>query len=193
MTEFFANLNLLLIFLLIGGIGFLFLIVSLIVGDLFDAIGFDLDFDGGDGGFGVLDSRVLSVFMTAFGGFGAIGVQAGWGALSSSLAGLAGGAILGAAVSLFGRFLYSQQASSSFSTNALIGRTAQVTVEIKAGQIGQITCRVGEERVEKIARTRDGSELPLGTIVKIEEILGDAVIVGIEENTKNLPPTAVHK
>jgi hypothetical protein len=168
-TEFFANLNLLIIFLLIGGVGFLFLLVSLVVGDLFEAAGFDLDFDGGDGGFGILDSRVLSVFITAFGGFGAIGVQMGWGALGSSLAGLAGGIIFGAAVSLFGRFLYSQQATSSFSTNALVGRTAQVTVAIQAGQIGQITCRVGEERVEKIARTRDGAEIPLGTIVKIEE------------------------
>ncbi len=66
------------IFLAIGGIGFLFLLISLIVGDIFEAIGFDLDF-GLDAShdFGIFDSRVIGVFLTAFGGFGAIGTSIG--------------------------------------------------------------------------------------------------------------------
>ncbi len=179
--DFFAELNLLALFVIIGGVGFLFLLVSLVLGDLFDMAG--VHFDGPDSGdFGFLDSRVLSVFITAFGGFGAIGVQLGWGALLSSLFGLLGGGIFGGIVSLFGRFLFSQQASSSVTDDDLIGRTAQVTVAIKEGQVGQISCRVGDERVEKIARSTGGEELKAGTVVKVMSIAGDSVIVSAEQN-----------
>ncbi len=175
------SFDLLTIFIVIGGIGFLFLLASLVIGDIFEAIGFDLDF-GHDGGtdFGVLDSRVLSVFITAFGGFGAIGVQMGFGAVVSSLIGLLGGVIFGAVVSLFGRFLTGQQASSSVTDDDLLGRSAQVTVAIKPGAVGQITCRIGDERVERIARARDGIEIPAGALVKVDSITGDAVIVSTE-------------
>ncbi|MDQ3043434.1 MAG: hypothetical protein M3R11_13810, partial [Acidobacteriota bacterium] len=117
------------IFLAIGGIGFLFLLISLIVGDIFEAIGFDLDF-GLDAShdFGIFDSRVIGVFLTAFGGFGAIGTSIGYGVAASSLVGLLGGVVFGALIFLFGYFLYSQQSSSSVSTEDLIGRTAQVVV-----------------------------------------------------------------
>ena len=47
--EFIANLNLLVLFAIIGGVGFVFLLISLIVGDVFEAVGFDLD-GGADGG-----------------------------------------------------------------------------------------------------------------------------------------------
>ncbi len=187
MPDFITTLNLLTLFLIIAGAGFLFLMISLVVGDVFEAVGLDLDFDGSPDGFGFLDSRVLSVFVTAFGGFGAIGVQLGWGALASSLFGLLGGVMLGGGVSLFGRFLYNQQASSSVSSNQLVGRTAQVIVAIKPDQIGQISCRIGEERVEKLARTRNGEEIKVGSIVRIESIAGDSVIVSADENTKAFP------
>src|SRR5687767_14315050 len=107
-------MDLLTLFIVIGGVGFLFLLASLVIGDIFEALGVDFGF-GGDAGtdFGLLDSRVLSVFITAFGGFGAIGVQMGLGALLSSLVGLLGGVIFGGVVSAFGRFLTSQEASST--------------------------------------------------------------------------------
>ena len=182
--DFFAELNLLALFMIIGGIGFVFLLISLVVGDLFEAIGFDLDL-GGDGGaeIGLLDSRVISVFVTAFGGFGAIGVQLGWGALAASLFGLLGGVIFGGVVSAFGRFLTGQQASSSVTDVDLLGRSAQVTVAIKPGEVGQITFRVGDERVEKIARSSTGEEIKAGSIVKVESIAGDSVIVSPEGET----------
>ncbi len=178
--EFVSSLNLLALFAIIGGIGFVFLMISLVVGDIFEAVGFDLD--AGDSGvdFGFLDSRVIAVFITAFGGFGAIGVQMGYGAVVSSLIGLLGGVIFGGVVSLFGRFLIGQQASSSVTDDDLIGKTAQVAVGIKAGEIGQISVRIGDERVEKIARSKDGEEIKAGTIVRVSAIAGDSVIVETE-------------
>ena len=177
--DFLTNLNLLALFVIIGGIGFLFLLLSLIVGDVFEAVGFDFD-AGADSDFGLLDSRVLSVFITAFGGFGAIGVQMGFGAVASSLIGLLGGVVFGGVVSMFGRFLVGQQASTTVTDDDLVGRSAQVTVAIQSGQVGQITCRIGDERVEKIARSKNGEEIKAGSIVKVESIAGDSVIVSPE-------------
>lgn len=167
----------LVVFLAIAAVGLLFLVASLVFGELLEDFGLHGAADGGIDGHGILDSRALAVFVTAFGGFGAVGVQAGLGVLASSLLGLGSGVVLGGAVGLFARFLHGQQASSSVSGTQLVGRTAQVTITIPAGGIGQITCRVGEERVEKLARARDSDELKTGARVLIEEFAGDSVIV----------------
>lgn len=177
MPEFLSNISSLLVFLAIAAIGFIFLLVSLVLGDIFDSFGIDTDLDGGTDGHGFLDSRVISVFVTSFGGFGAIGIQMGLGIVVSSFIGLAGGVVLGGLVSLFARFLYKQQSSSSVGTAQLIGRTAQVIVSIAPGSLGQVSCRIGEERIEKLARSKDNREIKAGVLVRVDEIAGDSVIV----------------
>ena len=98
--EFITNLNLLVLFAIIGGVGFLFLLISLVVGDVFEAVGFDLDGGANGTDFGLLDSRVLAVFLTAFGGFGVIAVQNGFGGVAASIAGLLGGVLYVAATAV---------------------------------------------------------------------------------------------
>lgn len=182
--DFFSGLSLLTLFVIIGGLGFAFLLVTLVVGDVFEMFGGGTPDLGVDSGvdFGFLDSRVLAVFITAFGGFGAIGAQLGFGAVVCSLFGLLGGVVFAVVVSLFGRFLVGQQATSGFTDDSLIGRTAQVTVTIKPGEMGQITTRVGDERVDKIARAKDGEEIKAGTTVTVASIAGDSVLVEIERD-----------
>ena len=175
------EITLLTIFLIIGGIGFLFLLASLVIGDIFEAVGFDLNLDASSD-FGVFDSRVIAVFLTAFGLFGAIGAALGWNALGSSIFGLLGGFIFGAVIFYFGKFLYSQQSTSSVSPEELIGRTAQVIVGIKPNQVGQISCLVGEERVEKLARAASGEEIKAGQTVRIESVGSDAVLVRLDDD-----------
>lgn len=177
MPESLLNISPLMVFLAIAALGFVFLLISLVVGDIFDSFGLETGVDGGADGHGLLDSRVISVFVTSFGGFGAIGIQMGLGIVTSSLMGLAGGIVLGGLVSLFARFLYKQQSSSSVSTSQMIGRTAQVIVSIVPGSLGQVSCRIGEERMEKLARSKDNEEIKAGAIVRIDEIAGDSVIV----------------
>lgn len=172
MAELFSGLSTLVVFLAIAAVGLVFLVVSLFFGEVFD--GFS---DSGLDGQGFIDSRAVAVLITAFGGLGAIGIQMGWGVGASSALGLAGGLVLGGMVTLFGRFLHSQQASSSVGNAQLVGRTAQVIVMIPAGGIGQVSCRVGEERVEKLARSRADVALKPGMLVRIEEIAGDSIIV----------------
>ena len=189
MTDFFASISALTVFIAIAAFGLVFLVVSLLFGELLNDLGFGGD-GGGPDGHGFIDTRSVAVFLTAFGGFGAIAVRSGLGVVPSALLGLASGLVLGGAVALFGRFLYSQQSTSSVSGSQLVGRTAQVTVTIPAGGVGQVSCRIGEERVEKIARAREGEELKSGALVLIEEFTGDSVIVspgaGSESYTQRL-------
>lgn len=167
------------IFLAIAGVGFLFLIVSFLFGELF---GHDVGSHGGDvhgdvHGISFLNPRVLSVFITAFGGFVAIGVYLGYRVEISSAIGLVGGLIFGGIIYLFARFLYGQQASSGVGVGELVGRTAQISVAIPAGGLGQVRCALGETVVEKLARTVDGQAIPAHTSVTIESIAGETVLV----------------
>jgi len=160
------------VFLGIASIGFLFLMVSLLFGEFFghgDFVGHDADFHGdvhGGGGVSVFSSRVLSVFVTAFGGF----------EVSTAL-GVAGGLAFGAIIYLFASFLFSQQASSEVRMSDLAGGMAHVSVAIPQGGLGQVRCTVGESVVEKIARSRDGQQIPINTLVKIEAVVGETVVV----------------
>ena len=166
------------IFLILTAAGFIFLLASLALGDLFDHLSLGaLSTDTGTDGVGLIDSRIISIFLTAFGAFGAIGMRIEFGVVISSLLGVAGGVVLGGVDFYFGRLLYHQQASSSVGAHQLIGRIAEVTVTIQPGAVGQIRCRVGEERVEKLARVAGHAEIKPGVIVLIEEVSNEAVIV----------------
>lgn len=179
MWELLSHLSAISVFLGIAAIGFLFLLVSLIFGGIFDHfdIGHGFDHDLGHGGPGFFSTRVLSVFITAFGGFGAIGISQGYGIFASSFFGFSGGVVLASVIYFFARFLFAQQASSAISSADLVGRTAQVTVGIPSGGVGQVRCLVGESMIDKIARSRDGAAVPLNSLVKIEEIVGESAIV----------------
>ena len=169
------------IFLALAAVGFLFLVVSFAFGELFghgDFGGHDADLHGDiHGGVSFFSTRVLSVFVTAFGGFGAIGVHLGYGTGLSTGIGLVGGLFFGAIIYLFASFLYSQQASSDVRVADLVGSTAQVSVAIPKGGLGQVRCTMGESVVEKIARSKDGAEIPANTSVEIEAVVGETAVV----------------
>ena len=191
MFDYAAQLGALSVFLLIAGGGFIFVVIAFFLSDLFEAFGVDFHFghahaDVGTDGLGLFDIRVLSIFVTALGCFGALGVQLGLNTTASAVLGAAGGVLLGAAVYYFGKFLHQQQASSSVSVRDLIGRKAEVTVAIPAGNVGQVTCRIGEERVEKIARSHDDAEIALGTQVRIEQFNGETAIVSVDDGSRSL-------
>jgi membrane protein implicated in regulation of membrane protease activity len=109
----------------------------------------------------------------------------GFGIVASSIAGLAGGILLAGIVSLFARFLYGQQATSSVGSAQLVGRTAQVIVSIAPGSLGQVSCRIGEERIERLARSRDNVEIKAGSLVRIDELAGDSVIVSPDSGSQS--------
>ena len=175
--DFFSSSNAFAVFLAIAGIGFVFMMISLLFGEVFEHFDAALDHDLDHGGPGFFSSRVMGVFITAFGGFGAIATHYGLSPLPASAIGFAGGLVFGGAVYVFARFLYGQQASSELRSSDLVGQSARVVVTIPSGGVGQIRCRLGEELIDKVARAGDNGTIPENALVKIEEVLGEVVIV----------------
>jgi hypothetical protein len=171
------------IFLAIAAIGFVLLMVSLVFGEAFEHFGdghFDADHDTGGPGF--FSVRVMSVFITAFGGFGAVATRYGLAPLPASGVGFASGLFFGFIIYGFARFLYSQQGpQTSMVAGDLVGQTGRVVVAIPAGGLGQVRCRYGEEIVDKIARSGDGAAIAENTAVVVKEVLGEVVVVNKQQ------------
>lgn len=180
MPEFLTQLSAFTVFLGIAALGFLFLLISLIFGEMFEHLGIDHDVDGSDldhGGPGFFSARVMSVFVTAFGGFGAVGTHYGLSMLPASGLGFVSGLFFATIIYFFARFLYGQQASTEVRTADLRGVSARVVVGIPLNGVGQVRCVIGEEMIDKIARSRSGEAIPENASVKVEEVLGEIVIV----------------
>ena len=173
--DFLPQLSAFTVFLAVCAVGFLFLLISLVFGGLFDFFETDHDFDTGGPGF--FSSRVMAVFVTAFGGFGAVATYYGLGAVPASLVGFGSGLVFGGAIYALARVLYNQQASTEVRAGDLVGAIGRVVIGIPSGGVGQIRVRLGEELMDKIARTRDGIAIAENTSVQIEEVLGETVIV----------------
>ena len=184
---FLANTSLFVTFLAIAAFGFVFVIASAILGDLFDHGDVGHDADGHGAGPSLLSSRILSVFITSFGCFGAIGVHLGYGVGASTAMGFGGGVLFAGVIYAFASFLYGQQASSHVRINDLVGNTAQVSVAIPAGGMGQVRCTLGDTVVEKVARAADNGEIAVNTLVKITTIIGDVVLVDRAEKVAASP------
>jgi len=171
--DFLPSLSAFSVFLAVAAVGFLFLILTAAFGEIFEHVdGFD-----DHGGPGFFSTRVVAVFITAFGGSGAVATYYGIAPIPASGVGTATGLVFGGTIYLFARFLHGQQASSDVRASDLVGQVARVVVAIPAGGVGQIRCRVGEELVDKIARTRNGDPLGENISVQVEEVLGETVIV----------------
>jgi membrane protein implicated in regulation of membrane protease activity len=164
-------------FLAIAAFGFIFLLGSTILGDMFEHGDFGHDSDGHGHGPSLLSSRILSVFVTAFGSFGAIGIHIGYGVGVSTAMGFGGGVLFAAVIYVFASFLYGQQVSSHVRTSDLVGSTAQVSVTIPKGGVGQVRCTLGDTVVEKVARATNNEEITVNTLVKINTIVGEVLLV----------------
>ena len=172
-----------LIYVAIGAFGFLFLMILLVMGD---AAGGDHDVGGHDAaghgdadhsGPGIFSARIMASFLTAFGVGGIVGRYYNLSHPASSGIGVVAGVVMSAVVYQFARVLYSQQASSTVRVASLVGRSAEVSVAIPAGGVGQIALMAGGERFEQIARSANGAAIARGTEVIVTALRGDSLVV----------------
>ena len=177
MTEWLPHLSQFTVFLAISSAGFIFLLVALLFGEIFGHLEGGFDHDLGHGGPGFLSVRILSVFVTAFGGFGAVATHYGFGTLGASGVGFLSGLFFAGLIYAFASFLYSQQASSDLKTRDILGQTARVIVPIPPNGVGQVRCQIGEQLVDKIARSRDGHAISENVAVTVIDVLGETVVV----------------
>lgn len=163
--------------------GFLFLAIMLFVGEIFGGdhdVSHDID-HGGDvdhaGGPSLFSARIMSSFLTAFGVGGVVARYYNLSHPAASGVGIVCGAAMSGLVYQFAKILYSQQASSEVRMTTLVGRSAEVSVAIPQGGVGQILLTAGGERSEHLARSADGLAIARGAEVVITALRGDSVIV----------------
>src|SRR5712691_10840714 len=165
--------------------GFLFLLAMLFVGEIFGAdheVGahdVSVEHGGADhgGGPSVFSARIMASFLTAFGVGGVVARYYDLPHPAASGIGVLSGVVMSAMVYQFAKILYSQQASSEVRMTSLVGRSAEVSVAIREGGVGQVTLTFGGERSMHIARPSDGHRIPPGTEVVITALRGDSVVV----------------
>ena len=179
-------------FLVIFGIGLSLLVVTFIIGELFDFGG-----DGGTDSGGELgsdspspfSSRIVFVFATAFGGFGFIGTALDWPTWSSALLAVGGGlAVAGGTFFLIVLPMARQQGSTDVHDADFTGLNGQVTSEIPAGGLGRVTviAPTSKARVGLAARSADGSRIPFGATVRIESPgPGTAIVIEVSSQATN--------
>jgi len=169
-----------LVFLVIALAGLSLLLISAIFGG-HDDLAADHDHAAGAHGEAgepsPFSTRVICLFLTAFGAVGAIGRHYDLSYMNSSAIGAGAGLLVGLAgwqvICLFWR----QQASSLVGAEDLRGLMGQVSTEIPAAGIGQISVVAKSQRMYERARAKDGGRIEEGAQVKILEYSGDTVVV----------------
>jgi membrane protein implicated in regulation of membrane protease activity len=169
----------------IAAFGFLFLLLMLFVGEIFGAdheisahdVSVEHGEAGGGGGPSIFSARVMAAFLTAFGVGGVVARYYNLAHPAASGVGVVSGIVLAGIVYQVAKVLYWQQASRDVRMTALVGRSAEVSVAIPQGGVGQIALTFGGERSEHIARSADGRALFRGAEVVITGLRGDSVVV----------------
>ena len=122
MADWYAHVSQFTVFLALSAAGFLFLLVALFFGEIFEHLDGSADHDCGHGGPSFFSVRIISVFITAFGGFGAVATHYGFGVLGSSGVGFLSGATFAGLIYAFASFLYGQQASTDIHPRDVVGQ-----------------------------------------------------------------------
>lgn len=173
-----------LIYALIGAFGLLFLLIMLFVGEVF---GGDHELHVGDvsaehdlghgAGPSIFSARIMAAFLTAFGVGGLVARYYQLSHPAASGVGVVAGIVMAGIVYQFAKLLYGQQASSEVRMAALVGKSAEVTVGIPEGGVGQVTLTFRGEQTTHIARSADGHAINNGAAVVITALRGDSIIV----------------
>lgn len=154
-----------LMFVVIGVIGAVLLISTLLFDDVIDELVPGLDF---------LSGPVLGAFLAAFGLFGWFlddGIDSP--TIVAIAAALGGGALFGAGTYRLTRALINQPTDATPTAASLVGSTARVVTAIRGGSVGEVLVTLGGAP-SKFTATAD-NDLPTGTTV---------VVTAVESPTK---------
>lgn len=146
------------VFLIIGIVGAVLLLISLVLDGIFDALDF---------GDGPLSLTTISAFTAIFGFTAFACVGAG---MSSPVAGALGalaGVLGGAAAWWLSRLIRSAESSTAVSGDELVGAQASVVLAIPAGGLGEVALVRHGERVS-LAASSDVA-IPRGSLVRITQ------------------------
>lgn len=166
------------LFLVLGGIGVVLLIASLLVGDLLDGA---LDF-GGD----LVSGPALAAFIGAFGFGGALALNAGANTLMAVVVGLVLGVAIGLGAGWAGTQLGRGGDAANVRTGDLVGRPATVVTTIPAGGFGTISIVAAGHITSLNARSAD--PVTTGTPVTITAVLSPTSVAVQAQQALGDPP-----
>ncbi|MBN1286505.1 MAG: hypothetical protein JXB47_13990 [Anaerolineae bacterium] len=186
-TEFFGN-TLNCIYGLLLGAGFIYSLLLLFGSDLLGDIGIDLDLDldhdidldlDGDGGHEAMGISTIAIAsgVTTAGAVGIIIRALGLAEATSLVAAILAGLIVGGLAQVFFIYILKPTTNTSYSTDKLIGSSAEVITPIPEGSVGQIAVVASGSRVTLGARTTDGSSIGRGMTVRIHKVMGGVAYV----------------
>jgi membrane protein implicated in regulation of membrane protease activity len=156
---------------LVIGVGYL--LVSIFAGGL----DVDVHFDALDGGEAAgIGCNIIAAFCAGMGGVGLIGALSGWNLLLTLMLSLLAGLLIGRAIQRSLQFVMRGQSSDLLTDDRLIGREARVTINVPAGQIGEVMVEE-PERMKYPVRHIDASPLQKGDLVTIEGIQAGRLLV----------------
>jgi membrane protein implicated in regulation of membrane protease activity len=136
-------------------------------------------FDHGSVEASPLSPITIASFVTSFGGIGLIGTQLLRLPDTISLVFAAAGAaaIAGGMFLFYSRILVAGQGSSEIRLSDIGGKKAEVIIPIPRNGLGQVAFVTRGTRTTWGARSADGKPIQRGTIVDIESVTGNTVIV----------------
>lgn len=160
-------------FIVIGAVGLVIVLASLVLGDVLDGLFEALDADFGHGAF---SAPVIGSFLAAF-GFGAALVMTatGFGAAGGALSGLASGAVVGALALAMTRSLMNMPTDPALRTSDLVGSTGVVITRIPEGGLGEVSLTHAGQITKLSARAAD--PIASGTTVVVTQVASSSSVV----------------
>ena len=160
-------------FAVLGSIGLVIVVASLVLGDLLEGLFESLDIDVGGGMF---STPVVGSFLAAF-GFGALLIQtssdAGPGI--AAVGGAAGGLVMGGIALWFTRSLMHMATDDSVRTDDVVGKPATVVSAIPAGGLGEVSLVHLGQRLKYSARA--DAAIPYGAEVVVVAVTSSSSVV----------------
>ena len=148
-------------FLIIGGVGIVLLLISLIVGDVLDGA---FDF-GGD----LFSGAALAGFLGAFGFVGALTLGGTGSTMIAIIVGIVSGLVIGALVGWISLRLKQGGDESNVRTTELTGRTGTVIIAIPQDGYGEVSV-VASGHITKL-NARASEPITAGTPVTVTAVL----------------------
>jgi membrane protein implicated in regulation of membrane protease activity len=159
------------IFFVVGVIGTVLLLATLLLGDLFDSVFDAIDLDAG----GFISGPAIGAFLASF-GFGAALIESNtdWSRGASAAGGIGIGAVIGLLVGLVSRSLMRIETDPTPRTADLVGARATVVTRIPANGMGEITVTLGGQVMKLGARADD--VVHEGTTVEVVGVLSSTAV-----------------
>ena len=165
-----------LIYLGLFALGFVFVLASAVLADVFDSG--EVDPGGGDIALvSVFSPRIVAAATAGFGAGGALGLMLGLPDSASIVTALVGAALVAGAVYAFLLVLVRQQGNTLTVRDGLVGGVATVVTLIPVGAVGEVSMITGGQLSVYLARSSDAAELRAGTQVQVTGMAGDALLV----------------